>query len=213
MTLIGKSSVQTASHGGVVVWREARVTVPAFYGIEETDIWAASVEDDRGYDYPGYGETPSEAIVDALMLLASRQPDRARQPFPEPAPETLAKPQEPVRADLPEAFWEAIREDRKITAIKELRDVSGLTLKACKALVDYIIPAGKADFSVRRAQVGTVLRIRGTAGNAVYEGWVFEKTGFDSWDTTGDLHGYGNAAVQTATEHFGFDILCIPRDH
>jgi hypothetical protein len=118
----------------------------------------------------------------------------------------------PVYQDLPDEFWEAIRDDKKIIAIKELRTATGLSLKSSKALVDYIIPAGKSGFTARGAIVGTVIRIHGkTSDHVLHRGWVFEKDGEPDWSTTDFDDDYSDRTVQAAMDKDGFDILFIPR--
>lgn len=222
--VIRKMTVQTQNHGLVEYWLEARVNNAD--GMSYGEVWCSSMMwDDKRYH--GTGVTAAKAVMDVIQNVQIAT-DPAEPPvFPghsygessrtnawDPA---ASEPAEPAPVfeykGLPEAFWKAIREDRKISAIKELRSATNLTLVAAKSLVDYIIPRGKSNFTAANAPVGAIIRIHGlVTEHRLHRGWVFEKDGEPNWVTTGFEDDYTDSFVQDAMDAHGFDIIFTPKE-
>lgn len=239
MSILNTITVPTINDGAVLVRLESRVPNPRYEGVRDAEVWSAEGTDVRGRKQRGFGGDPVEAVVDVLQTLEIVRQERPEVTVTEQPPllDRLFGPgssekagfqvgegfrplssfdkslDTPVYQDLPDEFWEAIREDKKILAIKELRTATGLSLKSSKALVDYIIPSGKTAFRAAGAAPGTVIRVRGSfePNSQMYAGWVFERSAFgDGWDVTGVEDDYDHEDVQYAMDRYGFDILYTP---
>lgn len=220
--VFSKMTVPTQNYGNVEFWLEARVNNPS--GISYGEVWASSLMHD-GKRYHGTDVTAAKAVADVIQNVQIDRGPEEPPAFPghsygmgftntcDPArPEPGETPPAPEYKGLPAAFWEAIKDDRKITAIKELRDATNLTLVAAKSLVDYIIPAGKSHFTAVRAETATVIRIHGGAASPMtHQGWVYEKE-TAGWTTPGLGCRYTSRDVQADMDEFGFDIIFTPKE-
>jgi ribosomal protein L7/L12 len=152
MTEFDGRNVQTKNHGVLTTWREVEYPVPVF---------AAEGIGMDGRSHKGFGDTEQKAITSCLEELEiSRQDELARVDETEdghlvPPPTahgvaealgfiqrqyagTAAYPYTDTR-DLPAEFWIELRPGaNKIRAIKYLRDVSRLSLRSCKEIVEAI---------------------------------------------------------------------------
>lgn len=235
MSILNAITVPTIDYGTLTARLEARVPDVHYEGVKDREVWSAEGRDRVGHYHKGYGADPVEAVVDVLMNLEMTRRDEPEVTVTDQPPlldrlfgpgssekagfrpgDLTTLPAETVPAYTPPAeltpdFWEAIREEKKIVAIKVLRDVTSLSLKSSKALVDYIIPSGKVNFTASGAAEGTVIRIRGAMTTGLlYVGWVLEKAS-KGWMATGDESEDSDWEVQGAMDGYGFDILYMPR--
>lgn len=124
------------------------------------------------------------------------------------------------RVDLPQQFWYLATHDQKIPAIKMLREITGLTLKSAKDVVDKIAASAPARqyesaFRADLQPIATVIRINGDMDDSLdstpFSGYVFEKLGTSVWQTGGDEHAYDDSKVQEPARKQGYEILYLPK--
>lgn len=204
-------TVPSENHGDMKVWQEVRPD-PAIGETTYVQVWAA-----RAGGSLGYGETPAQAIISALEGV-----ELARQDVGSPSGRVEYNFSLTGQGShLPAGFWASLSHGMNISAIKILRDETGISHSSAAAVVSKILEPKapvfpgtvSRNYVAEQAPNGTVIRIKGEIGDGLRAGFVFEKIeGHDlpPWSSTGDETDYADSEVQEEIDKHGYDLLYVP---